>query len=272
MEKTVLKSKVVFFYLFTFLISWSAWAIMGLVYAWEGRTGPLTLAFSTLGGLGPLLSLLVLEKLSGQAVRLKQVYGQIKIRGAAKAWWAPAVLAVPVFTLLGNLADAAAGVEPDIQWILPGPDELGIGVLPVMAIHFAAALVTSPLFEEPGWRGFALTNLQARYGRLAGSLIVGSLWWLWHQPMNMTFGLRPSVYGFAAMVAFSFMIDSLFNLSGKNVFTAMLAHQSYGTAITFLYLSEHNLVYLGLLLAFVVFLRFQERRAAPPLVSPAAGG
>ena len=96
-----------------------------------------------------------------------------------------------------------------------------------MAIHFFTSLITSPLFEEPGWRGFALVNLQDRFGREAGSLIVGLLWFVWHQPMNVTFGIQPSVYSFVSMVAFSFMIDSLFNLSGKNLLTAMLAHPSW---------------------------------------------
>jgi membrane protease YdiL (CAAX protease family) len=140
-----------------------------------------------------------------------------------------------------------------------------------MLLHFIPSLITSPLFEEPGWRGFALVNLQQRYGRQIGSLLVGCLWWLWHQPMNLTFGLTPSIYSFAAMVALSFMIDSLFNLSGRNVFAAMLAHQSYGTANTFLYRSGQNLAYLGLLVVFVIVLRLVEARASARL-EPAQQG
>ena len=90
-------------------------------------------------------------------------------------------------------------------------------------LYLIASLPTSSLFEEPGWRGFALRELQGRFGREGGSIIVGTLWWTWHQPSNLTFGVEPTLYGFLQMVSISFMIDSLFNLSGRNHFTAMLA-------------------------------------------------
>jgi membrane protease YdiL (CAAX protease family) len=133
-----------------------------------------------------------------------------------------------------------------------------------MAIHFTASLVTSPLFEEPGWRGFALPRLQAKFGRIAGSLFVGMLWWVWHQPMNLTFGLNPTLYSALSMIALSFMIDSLFNLSGKNVFIAMLAHQSYGTVFTFLVQRNQSWLELGLRIAFVVILRGIEHTQKTP--------
>ena len=179
-------------------------------------------------------------------------------------WVIPAVLAIPTFAILANLAAYLAGQEDQLQLIKPGPADLGLGVLPVMVIHFTASLVTSPLFEEPGWRGFALPRLQARFGRFAGSLVVGVLWWLWHQPMNLTFGLAPTLHSALSMIALSFMIDSLFNLSGKNVFVAMLAHQSYGTVFTFLVQRNQSWLELGLRIAFVVVLRVLERSRKTP--------
>jgi len=83
--------------------------------------------------------------------------------------------------------------------------------------------------------------------------------------MNLTFGLTPALEGAAMMVLLSFSIDSLYRLSRDNVATAMLAHQSMGAALTFLVFRPGDPVRLGLLLAWVVTLRWIEvRRAAIP--------
>ena len=129
-----------------------------------------------------------------------------------------------------------------------------------MLIHFVASLITSPLFEEPGWRGFALPRLQRKLGRTLGSLAVGVLWWLWHQPMNLTFGLEPTIHSALSMIVLSFIIDSLFNLSGGNLLAAMLTHQSYGTVFTFIYEGEQNWFTLGLRILFLLVIRTIEYR------------
>lgn len=264
MSQAVLKYQTLLFYALTFSISWLSWFLMSRVYR-GGQPDLIVYIFSTAGGLGPLISLLILDRLSKKAICLKQIFSQIKIRGAKKVWFIPAILALPVITVLGNLGYFFGWQEETYRLIKPGPDSLGVWVLPVMVAHFIASLFASPLFEEPGWRGFALGNLQKKFGREIGSLVVGLLWWTWHQPMNLTFGIQPSLYSAVSMVALSFMIDSLFNLSEKNLFTAMLAHQSSGTALTFLHPGNENLFQLSLLIGFVIFLRAREKQFAPSL-------
>lgn len=57
-------------------------------------------------------------------------------------------------------------------------------VLLAYAISWLGFLPTiAGLGEEPGWRGFGLPTLQARYGALGGTLILGSIWALWHLPV-----------------------------------------------------------------------------------------
>ncbi len=73
--------------------------------------------------------------------------------------------------------------------------------------------------------------------------------------MNLAFNIRPDLYGFVTMLVLSFTIDSLFNLSGRNLFVAMLAHQASGTENTFPFATPNNLDRLGLKVAIAIGLR-----------------
>lgn len=42
------------------------------------------------------------------------------------------------------------------------------------------SLISGPLNEEFGWRGYALDRLMAKFGFLKGSLIPGFVWAIWH--------------------------------------------------------------------------------------------
>jgi membrane protease YdiL (CAAX protease family) len=54
-------------------------------------------------------------------------------------------------------------------------------------------LVFTVLAEEPGWRGFALPHLQARYPAARSSWILGMLWGAWHFPSIIYYNLANGV-------------------------------------------------------------------------------
>jgi membrane protease YdiL (CAAX protease family) len=214
----------------------------------------------SIGGAGPIISLVILEKISKKEIVVDEILNTIKLKDTQKRWFILTVFVYPLILIAGNLMNYAFGLETQFQLIQLEVVSLGILVLPVIIIHFCASLITSPFFEEPGWRGFALINLQEKFGREGGSLIVGFLWWIWHQPMNLTFGILPTIYSFLFMLVYSFMIDSLFNLSDRNLLVAMFAHQSVGTAFIFIYAGFENPFTIFLLAVFVIILRIQEHR------------
>ena len=212
----------------------------------------------SIGGAGPIISLVILEKISKKEIVVDEILNKIRLKDTQMRWFALTIFAFPLILIAGNLINYLFGFENEFQLIQPEVLDLGFLVLPIMLIHFCASLITSPFFEEPGWRGFALMDLQEKFGREEGSLVVGILWWIWHQPMNLTYGINPTIYSCLFMVIYSFMIDSLFNLSERNLLIAMLGHQSVATAFIFIYTSYENLFTLFFLTAFVILLRILE--------------
>ena len=77
------------------------------------------------------------------------------------------------------------------------------------------SLISGPLNEEFGWRGYALDRLLMKFGFLKGSLILGFIWAIWHLPWYLTPGqaqynlLRDSVFH-AVMFIPSVMMLSVF--------------------------------------------------------------
>src|SRR5690606_25377036 len=112
--------------------------------------------------------------------------------------------------LLGRYVQWRAGM----QWyllVLFGPLlALTIGAIPFLGMSILSAFINNaaliasfylpvlvvgiilgPLWEEPGWRGFALPRLQRQYGPLAGTVTLGLLWSLWHLPAFLGGWLGP---------------------------------------------------------------------------------
>jgi hypothetical protein len=222
---------------------------------------------SSLGGISPILTLVILQKLSARKVDLDGIVKTAQVGRAHALWLVIAAFSLPVMITIGNALSFLLGFESALNLLNPEPAALGWALLGIVPITFFPGLLTSPLFDEPGWRGFALPKLRAKYGREIGSLLVGSYWWLWHQMSNIAFGLFPSVIGYAYMLGQSFSIESMFNLSKRNLLVAMFAHQSLFIAFTYLYKTQNDLsaiVITAAVWVFVLILRVMESRRGYP--------
>jgi hypothetical protein len=89
-------------------------------------------------------------------------------------------------------------------------------------------LLMGGLWEEPGWTGYALPKLQARfaphaYGTLAATLVMGLVRSLWHLPLV----LYGSIEWYDALIfsfAFQIIITWLYNRSNGSVPAVMVFH------------------------------------------------
>jgi uncharacterized protein len=97
-----------------------------------------------------------------------------------------------------------------------------------------------PLFEEPGWRGFALPRLERLYGPLLGTLILGVLWACWHLPLFMSpswaagSGGGGAIFDIAAyvvtVIGLSVVFTWVFNNTQASILLAILVHASNNTS------------------------------------------
>jgi CAAX protease family protein len=102
---------------------------------------------------------------------------------------------------------ATAGLD---AWLLPasdwrwhgdwGPNGLVLGLLVAMFLDLGA------VFEENGWRGYALPRLLTKHSPVVASLILGLMWAAWHYPVKYDAFTTYGVAGVWYLAAFTIKI------------------------------------------------------------------
>jgi membrane protease YdiL (CAAX protease family) len=149
------------------------------------------------------------------------------------------------------------------------PDATAMSLLGLLGF----TLLSGPLTEEAGWRGFALPRLQQRYNALTSSLILGVLWAAWHIPFYFEPGYAangmPLPIFMVVVTALAILFTWIYNNSGGSLLLTMLAHFFFNFSSAFLVqefgLLPPMLLYIGggglmLLLIFWVVIYFGPKR------------
>jgi membrane protease YdiL (CAAX protease family) len=99
-----------------------------------------------------------------------------------------------------------------------------------LILYLFVELTFGALSEELGWRGYALDELQARWGALPSSLVLGFIWAFWHMPGFLIPGLSQYAMGGIGSPAFvSFMLSValgsilhtwIYNNTGRSILVA----------------------------------------------------
>jgi uncharacterized protein len=224
------------FFVMAFAFSWLVWSPWVLS---EEGAGLLSFKLSDAASgllnaaailLGPTLSGFIMAGITEGRAGIRRLLRRIVLWRVGFQWYLFALIGVPVVMALGTL-------------ILPGGLEsvlaLGPGYVPSYLGSFVlVTILGGPLFEEPGWRGFALPHLQPLYGPLVGTLILGLLWALWHLPEFLVpswaessggSGLLDIVKFVIIAIVFAIVTTWVFNNTRGSVFMAILVHASIDT-------------------------------------------
>ena len=222
---------LVSFFVLANVMSWLAW--IPYVLSQDGL-GLWSYSFSgTLGGgqllgvlpgayLGPIASALLVTAVADGRDGLRRWTSRMWRWRVRWHWYAVALLGVPAVMLLTGFAFSGGRVS--------APSLLAVAAyVPALLVQ----MVTTGLAEEPGWRDFALPRLQDRFGPLAGSMVLGPFWALWHAPLFLTgWGGWPHAHwsrpvAFVVFcLAFNLVMTWVFNSTGQSLPLAVLAHVS----------------------------------------------
>ncbi len=191
----------------------------------------LVFLFVIVGGVSPTIAALAATQLEFGKEGAKCLFGQFGLKGFSKLWFLAAVF-LP-------LALATCAI---LLWSIAG----GTYVLDVVKLaEFLPLLIVSFLmnmWEEIGWRGYALPTLQKKHNALVSSLIVGVFWALWHWPH---FAVKDSVMAinyhnylwFAIFtLLYSISYTLLYNHTNGSLFTVSLYHASTNVTNTILFI------------------------------------
>jgi membrane protease YdiL (CAAX protease family) len=205
------------FVLLIFILSIPFWLMGAVTGRLLPEEVPMNLPASALMFVCPLLAAVILvykeDRVTGVKRLLKRAFDFGRIKG--RIWYIPMLGLMPgvMFLEYGWLKLTRVSI-PDFQ--LPAETAL---------VLFAAFFI-SALGEELGWSGYVIDPLQARWGALKASLIVGTVWGVWHiVPFFQSHHTLCWVAGqFGKTVVERVLIVWLYNNTGKSVFAAVTFH------------------------------------------------
>jgi membrane protease YdiL (CAAX protease family) len=191
-------------------------------------------------GTGPFLAAVIVLSMTQGRPGVRSLWRQMIMWRVNWRWYAFAIL-LPALTAVSSAIIAIAlGADT------PSSEQLGTWVeIPINFVVFLLLPLTGP-WEEPGFRGFALTTLSRTHALVLAALVVGVIQVFWHTPLFFTGEIPTSdvVWIMAASIPLAFLVFR----SGGSVLMAMVMHATNnvvsGEYVTSLF-SGHDVVLQG---------------------------
>lgn len=224
---TIGRHPVVAFYALAFLLSWLGWVPQTL-HA-RGQFPFESPLLGLLGGVGPTLAAVFVLLSIGDKNGIQGLFAALFRARASWVWYAFAFGFWPVVTA-AVLALMTFSGQPTQQ--------VGQSVWMSLFPVFLGMLISN-VWEEIGWRGFALPRLQGALTDLDIALRMGILWELWHLPLTLNPASPMSQLPWYGRVVFSLSLTVIYTWLYRNtqrsLFFVSVFHAMSNTAAFLLF-------------------------------------
>jgi len=204
---------LVLFFVLAYLLSWVLWPLVIL----NPTSTPLV-------PFGPLIAAVVVSLLAGGRRELWALLRQLTRWRVHPIWY--------VIALLGPLGVAGVAAALAIAAGAPMQRSGAYTNLGAVGYTFLSTIIVVGLFEEVGWRGFALPRLERRLDAIWAALVLGVLWALWHLPelISDPTRQRPPLQFLVWVLALSVIFTWLYNSTNGSLPIVIICHAAIDTA------------------------------------------
>jgi hypothetical protein len=208
----VVRHELPIFFALTFVLSWLFWPFMLL----NPDSSPLV-------PFGPLLAAVAVAALAGGRRQVLELLRQLTHWRVHAIWYVIALGTPLVLIGLAGAITITAGAPA------PGPEAFADWA--ALPFTLLSTMVIVGLFEEVGWRGFALPRLQRTHSALWSALVIGGIWVAWHLPelVSDPTGQRPALPFLVALLGQSVILAWLYNSTGGSLPIVIIFHAGFNT-------------------------------------------
>ncbi|MDO5559650.1 MAG: type II CAAX endopeptidase family protein [Oscillospiraceae bacterium] len=122
---------------------------------------------------------------------------------------------------------------------------------------FFVQLVSGPIGEEPGYRGYLFPELTKKHSIIMSGLIVGLLWGFWHFPLWIITGYKGAqliIYSvcFLISIVCACVVMCITYSINKNILNCILIHQMVNFTVSSLYTGDILAVIIPMAIQYLI--------------------
>lgn len=220
MKETMTKRPLISFFVLAYTLTWIFWVPMIFLKTLNQELVWLALLIGSLGPMGAGIIVSLMTKTSAQFWRFNLKW-KASLQNYLAAFGIPLVGLGAILVLKTLFGVEVPSTDSNTM------DAYAWYVYPVLLLFM---IVIGGGLEEPGWRGFALVRMLARFNPLVASLILGIIWTFWHTPLMFIEGTAQQGIDITSYIinvtALSIVLTWLFIKSKGSAWLAILFHAS----------------------------------------------